>query len=101
MYTSNPHPFPSLPPSFIRVYLAFFLFGARGFATGVFQAVYVYTPEVYPTKIRGSALGLMSSAARIGGLVTPFIAQVCLISMCGRYLLVFAFSFPADVVPCT
>ena len=58
------------------MWLTVFLFGARGFATGVFQAVYVYTPEVFPTKIRGTAMGLMSSSSRIGGLVTPFVAQV-------------------------
>ena len=62
------------------MYLGLFLFGARGFATGVFQAVFVYTPEVYPTKYRGSAMGLMTSFARIGALITPFIAQVC---VCG------------------
>ena len=38
--------------------------------------VYVYTPEVYPTRIRGMSMGVMTSAARIGALVTPFIAQV-------------------------
>ena len=59
-----------------RAWLGVFLFSARGFATGVFQAVYVYTPEVYPTKLRGSAVGLMTSSARIGALITPFIAQV-------------------------
>ena len=58
------------------MYTALFLFSARGFLSGGFQAVYVYTPEVYPTKSRGLALGLMSSAARLGALVTPFIAQV-------------------------
>lgn len=53
-----------------------FLFLTRAFATGVFQAVYVYTPEVYPTNIRASALGLHTTAARIGALLTPFNAQV-------------------------
>ena len=48
----------------------------RAFATGVFQAVYVYTPEVYATNIRASALGVHSAAARIGALLTPFNAQV-------------------------
>ena len=52
------------------------LFGARAFVTGVFQVVIVYTPEVYPTKVRGVSLGVMTSAARIGALATPFIAQV-------------------------
>ena len=53
-----------------------FLFVIRAFATGVFQAVYVYTPEVYATNIRASALGVHTAAARIGALLTPFNAQV-------------------------
>ncbi|CAI7993850.1 Synaptic vesicle 2-related protein [Geodia barretti] len=53
-----------------------FLFLTRAFATGVFQTVYVYTPEVYPTSIRASALGLHTTASRIGALLTPFNAQV-------------------------
>ncbi len=59
-----------------RYVVTFFLFLIRAFATGVFQAVYVYTPEVYPTNIRGSAMGLCTAAARIGALITPFVAQV-------------------------
>ena len=33
------------------------LFTARGAAAGFFQTVYVYTPEVYPTKLRALAMG--------------------------------------------
>ena len=29
-----------------RTVLTVFLFGVRGFATGFFQAIYLYTPEV-------------------------------------------------------
>ena len=61
---------------FIRIYLGVFLFSARGFSVGVFQAVYVYTPEVYPTKHRGSSIGIMVASARVGAIITPFIAQV-------------------------
>ena len=32
------------------------LFTARGAAAGFFQTVYVYTPEVYPTKLRALAM---------------------------------------------
>ena len=53
-----------------------FLFGTRTFATGAYQVAYLYTTEVYPTNVRGLALGLMSSSARIGAIVTPFAAQV-------------------------
>jgi len=49
---------------------------ARAFITGAFQAVYVYTPEAYPTSIRSTAVGLCSAVGRTGGITTPFIAQV-------------------------
>ena len=68
-----------------------FLFLTRAFATGVFQTVYVYTPEVYPTSIRASALGLHTTASRIGALLTPFNAQVniCVILRIILLLLIF------------
>lgn len=56
--------------------LTFFLFLIRAFTTGVFQTMYVYTPEVYPTKVRGIGIGLLYSVARIGAAITPYIAQV-------------------------
>ena len=61
---------------FYRTVTTLFLFLIRAFATGIFQAVFVYTPEVYPTTIRASALGVHTAAARIGALLTPFNAQV-------------------------
>ena len=48
-------------------YLLTFLFVARGISSGMFQVVYVYTPEVYPTNLRAAAMGAGSSFARIGG----------------------------------
>ena len=54
------------------------LFIARGMSSAFFQAVYVYTPEVYPTDLRAVALGSGSGAARIGAMITPYIAQVLL-----------------------
>lgn len=60
------------------IILALFLFFIRAFTTGVFQAVYVYTPEVYPTTTRALGMGLCQSSARLGAIVTPFVAQVLL-----------------------
>ena len=37
--------------------LIILLFCSRGFASGLFQSVYVYTPEAYPTNLRAVALG--------------------------------------------
>lgn len=54
------------------------LFLARGIIAGVFQAAYVYTPEVYPTSLRSVGVGSCSAMARLGAMVTPYVAQVML-----------------------
>lgn len=62
-----------------RNVMVFFLFAARAFTGGGFQAAYVYTPEVYPTNVRAIGLGSCSGMARIGAIITPFVAQVMLV----------------------
>ncbi len=52
------------------------LFAVRGVGSGVFQAAYVYTPEVYPTSLRSVGVGACSMAARAGATLTPYVAQV-------------------------
>ncbi|CAL4127073.1 unnamed protein product, partial [Meganyctiphanes norvegica] len=59
-----------------RGWLTFILFVARGIISGVFQAAYVYTPEVYPTRLRAVGVGTCSAMARFGAMVTPLVAQV-------------------------
>ncbi|KAL2092798.1 hypothetical protein ACEWY4_012596 [Coilia grayii] len=61
-----------------RTYLTILIFIARAFIAGGFQAAYVYTPEVYPTATRALGLGTSSGMARVGALITPFVAQVML-----------------------
>ncbi|XP_071790477.1 synaptic vesicle 2-related protein-like [Asterias amurensis] len=61
-----------------RTVLTVFLFAARGFISGAFQAAYVYTPEVYPTATRALGMGSCSAMARVGAVLTPFVAQVLL-----------------------
>ena len=59
-----------------RVLVTVVLFFIRGLASGVFQAAYVYTPEVYPTGLRSVGVGSCSGMARLGAMMTPYIAQV-------------------------
>ncbi|XP_052834035.1 synaptic vesicle 2-related protein [Octopus bimaculoides] len=59
-----------------REVLIFFLFVARAFISSAFMGAYVYTPEIYPTSMRAIGLGACSTMARIGAIITPFIAQV-------------------------
>ncbi|KAJ8312993.1 hypothetical protein KUTeg_010366 [Tegillarca granosa] len=58
--------------------LTFFMFVVRGFSSGMFNFVYIYTAEVYPTTIRTLGIGVSSSFARVGAMITPFVAQVLL-----------------------
>uniref|UniRef100_A0A4W6CQW9 SV2 related protein b n=1 Tax=Lates calcarifer TaxID=8187 RepID=A0A4W6CQW9_LATCA len=61
-----------------RTALTVFIFIARAFISGGYQAVFLYTPEVYPTENRALAMGAASMMARVGAVITPFVAQVLL-----------------------
>ncbi|KAL5718029.1 Organic cation/carnitine transporter 7 [Ranunculus cassubicifolius] len=50
------------------------LFGARICITGTFTIVYIYAPEVYPTSVRTTGVGVASAMGRIGGIVCPLVA---------------------------
>ena len=80
-----PHAPPHTPPRhFLR--LTVFIFGVRAFASATFNSIYLYTAEVYPTSIRSIGLGSCSACARLGAMVTPFVAQVrCIHSLLSGY----------------
>ncbi|XP_067937783.1 synaptic vesicle 2-related protein-like isoform X2 [Watersipora subatra] len=61
-----------------RILLIVFLFAARCFIAGAFQVAFLYATEIYPTNCRSIGLGTCSSLARIGAIITPFVAQVLL-----------------------
>lgn len=50
----------------------------RGFSSANFNFVYIYTAEVYPTTVRTLGIGTSSAWARVGAMLTPFVAQVLL-----------------------
>ncbi|KAG9450149.1 hypothetical protein H6P81_010114 [Aristolochia fimbriata] len=51
-----------------------FLFVARICITGTFTIVYIYAPEIYPTSVRTTGVGVASSVGRIGGMLCPLVA---------------------------
>ncbi|MGM7723530.1 MFS transporter [Metabacillus sp. Hm71] len=48
------------------IFLSFFNLGAWG-------ALYAYTPEHYPTEVRGTGTGLAASFGRVGGILGPLL----------------------------
>lgn len=67
------------------------LFVARAAIMGSFQVLFVYAPEVYPTSIRSSGLGIANSFSRLGGILCPFVA-VGLTQSCQTNLAILFFS---------
>eukprot|EP01138_Halocafeteria_seosinensis_P010716 gb/GECG01010943.1/.p1 GENE.gb/GECG01010943.1/~~gb/GECG01010943.1/.p1 ORF type:complete len:590 (+),score=59.81 gb/GECG01010943.1/:1-1770(+) len=51
------------------------LFIGRAAILGAFQVAYLYTPEVYSTNVRSTAVGIANGWARVGGMVAPFVGQ--------------------------
>ena len=41
-----------------------------------FAVVYIHSGEIFPTTVRNSSMGLMSVAARVGGIMAPFIVSL-------------------------
>eukprot|EP00117_Sycon_ciliatum_P043691 scpid53312/ scgid3552/ Synaptic vesicle 2-related protein len=56
----------------------FFLAGCRMMVTTAWSLMIVYTAEVYPTYIRGLAVGFSRTQYRIGSILVPFLSQVLL-----------------------
>ncbi|XP_060602443.1 organic anion transporter 3-like [Ruditapes philippinarum] len=54
---------------------AFILVGKMGI-TGAFSSAYVVTPELYPTNMRNSGLGVASFMGKVGAMIAPFSRNV-------------------------
>eukprot|EP00850_Spirogloea_muscicola_P001705 SM000006S19470 [mRNA] locus=s6:960709:967754:- [translate_table: standard] len=67
------------------------LFVARAFIMGSSSVIWVYSPELFPTPVRATGVGLASSGGRIGGFLCPFVA-VGLVNDCRLALAVIVFS---------
>lgn len=45
-------------------------------AAAAFAVIYVWSAELYPTVVRNAGMGASSSCARVGGMVSPYIADL-------------------------
>lgn len=63
-YLSHPLDLPNLC-------IAVEMFAKYAITTG-FSLMFAYTAELYPTPLRNTATGIMSTAARFGCCITPF-----------------------------
>ena len=68
------------------IWMSFFTLGAWG-------ALYAYTPEAYPTNLRGTGMGAASGWSRISGAIAPILGAVLIGSTLALPLTVFAISF--------
>lgn len=50
------------------------LFIARMLSIGTFTVACIYCPEIYPTAVRSTGVGVASAVGRIGGMICPLVA---------------------------
>ncbi|XP_041376634.1 organic cation transporter protein-like [Gigantopelta aegis] len=58
-----------------------FSLAGRFFISASFNAIWIYTPELFPTNIRNIGVGMGSSAARIGGMASPFFSSLAQVAI--------------------
>jgi putative MFS transporter len=63
------------------------------FSLGAWGALYAYTPELYPTVIRGTGFGAASGMSRIGGALAPLVGGALLATTLVLPLAVYAVAF--------
>lgn len=68
------------------VWMSFFSLGAWG-------AIYAYTPEVYPTNLRGTGMGAASSMTRLAGAIAPSLGALLANQSLSVPLTVFAVAY--------
>lgn len=60
---------------------------------GAWGALYAYTPELFPTAVRATGMGVMSSLARVASVVSPSVGALLVTGQLAAALTVFAACF--------
>merc|ERR1711970_1250687 len=66
---------PTLPDTYTTGITVFFLLGKFG-ATAAFGTTYLYTSELFPTRVRNACVGLSSMMGRVGAMLSPYVARL-------------------------
>ncbi|KAI6175339.1 Transporter, major facilitator family protein [Aphelenchoides bicaudatus] len=64
---------------------------AKSSITGTYATIYTFTPELFPTVIRNTAMGICSMMARLGAILASYIAM-WLVDVFGKVAMVVPFS---------
>ena len=59
-----------------KTLLTFFFFIIQGFSLALFETLYVYALEIYPTNLRGIGIVFVLASCCLGAITTPYVAQV-------------------------
>ena len=57
------------------------LLGKLG-AAAAFAIIYVYSAELFPTLLRNSLMGVTCLFARLGGMISPYVADLVSLTSC-------------------
>ncbi|KAJ8303935.1 LOW QUALITY PROTEIN: hypothetical protein KUTeg_017518 [Tegillarca granosa] len=57
-----------------RTMSSVFTFIGKFGITASFSTIFLYTPELYPTNLRNSGIGIASAASRVGGMAAPYVS---------------------------
>ena len=64
----------SFSSSFPSLQTVLYLVGKFG-ATAAFGTTYLYTSELFPTRVRNVCVGLSSMCGRVGAMLSPYVAR--------------------------
>lgn len=67
------------------------------FITTSFDAIYVFSAELFPTVVRNSGMGMVSVASRFGAASSPFVVQMTRINPILPFALMGGLSFIAAI----
>ena len=65
----------------------------RATCQGIVSALVIYTPEVYPTFLRGKGVGMTNVFFRAGSMITPFVSQVTVEQYFGLTITIYIAAF--------